>query len=275
MATAYLEVRSLQARDLAASLTAAIDSRIDILTQDVKAGLAENGGLDAAARAELARQEITALVTQRTSLVTLSENAGDIITPAINSRVDRAPRSTVWLAGGFASGLFVGLAGALLRDLRFSRVTSGEQLADLVDLPVWLPERELGPERWNAASELFGFAVEGRGPVVVAAADHPAAAALAQLLVSSQVGNGKNVRLVPVASTADVLASARDAEAVVLVLAPGSHRRDVAYLVTMLAGVGREILGVVLADRSEGLPRRRDDALPEGDRRQGTGASRA
>lgn len=279
MAEAYLDVRRRQALALAASLTNAIDARIEELTKDVAAALrkpgkgkgAEEAAREATARAELARQEISALVAQRTSLVAIAKNAGDVITPAANARVDRSPSTVFVLAAGLAAGLFLGVIAAFVRDRYFSVMTSGEQLADLVDLPVWLPEHAKGPERWVAAAELFNYAVEGRGAVAVAASDHPAALALASYLADARPREAGTISVVPTHSAAEVLAGVRDADAAVVVLAPGARRRDVTYLVAMLHAVGRDVLGVMLADTEDGLRARSSDAaegdeLSQGDR---------
>lgn len=258
MASAYLELRTQQALALSASLTTAIDTRIEELTKDIAAASAASGSSTtsaearvATARAELARQEISALVAQRTSLVTLAKNAGDVITPAENSRLSRSPNPAVVLAGGLVFGLFLGLVGALLRDRFSSPMSSGEQLAELVDLPVWLPERGRGADRWTAASELFDYAVQGKGNVAVTAADHPASLALANFLVDSHPDPVSDVKVVPTGSSAEILAGARAADAVVVVLAPRTHRQDVVYLVTLLHAIGSDVLGLVLADTED------------------------
>ncbi|MES6118679.1 hypothetical protein U6M47_12520, partial [Cutibacterium acnes] len=172
VASAYLGVRADRAQTMAASLTSTIDARIAELSQQLADALARqtsgSGASQATAEAELARSEIEALLTQRTSLATLSENAGDVITPADAGDVSVAPSPLVVIGGGLLAGVLLGVVAALVRDRYAQRLSDSEQLADLVDAPVWQPDTAPGTARWGTAAELFRYALEGRESVAVA-----------------------------------------------------------------------------------------------------------
>lgn len=89
-------------------------------------------------RADALGQEITDLGRIAASLTALSETVdpGTVVGPASSPDSVFSPSAVLWLAGGPAVGLVLGLVAAFLRDRSDPRVRDGEQVAQLTGWPV-------------------------------------------------------------------------------------------------------------------------------------------
>lgn len=247
VAEAYLTVRSARANTLAASLTDALDKRIDALSEEL---VAASTGEPSSTRADILRTELAALVSQRTSLSPLSSHAGDVITPASSTGAVRSPNVAIVLAVGLVGGLILGLLGALLRDRYATRLTSSGLLSDIAPAPVWAPDAPDGDQRWGTATELFGYTADGKRRVVLAASDHPASLRVAERLAEVPVG-AESVQVTSFTTVAEALAAVRLADGVVVVLEPRYRRDEAEQLFDLLLQTGKNVLGVILTDASD------------------------
>lgn len=128
-AEGYLDVRSAAAVADAERLADNIDSRIADLTKDLP------GNRESPAAASI-QQQINNLRDEQSQLRTMAINPGRIITVATPPRNASSFGLAIYIAGGLAVGLLLGMALALLRERLDGRVRSAQRLADLTGLPV-------------------------------------------------------------------------------------------------------------------------------------------
>lgn len=214
LAQSYLAERGEQAQRQLTESMEAIDDRLEELGQMQADALeridAAPTGTAAAATAEsdrqLVRAEIDSLVNERVRLRGIAVRGGTILTPAAQASVSQDPSPTMVLTSGLAGGLMLGTLAAFLLSHVSRRVTGPDELADLVDAAVWLPDsddqtgrrgarREQGPQE-RAGADRAGAA----GPAATGSAVDPADGTSGGRPIAPTVG--------PLRSTGELFAAA-------------------------------------------------------------------
>ncbi|MDC4233629.1 hypothetical protein M3T53_07920 [Actinomyces sp. B33] len=200
LSRAYLSTRSSLAKSRYEKKVAAIDSRIGELE-----GALDSTGSDDEKRASL-RASIRDLVAQRAALNDPTIEAGQVITSAEQAPTPVSPSRRLVLVAGVLTGAFAGVVALLLRRALSDRIRGGEDLAELLRLPVWLPEFgsiQQNPEEASWSSEL----------------DQTTSVFSAGATVSARW-----------ASAVELMLSASDASPLLLILDPGSPESDELFL---------------------------------------------
>lgn len=125
-ANAYLRYRSASADDLAQKIIKRTQDRIDELT----AALPKETTAQTASQVASIQQQILTLREQQRQLSSVALNPGQVIGPADVPSSSSSPKLALFLAGGGALGILLGLVLALLREQTDRRVRRPDRLAD-------------------------------------------------------------------------------------------------------------------------------------------------
>jgi capsular polysaccharide biosynthesis protein len=174
-AEAYLARREAEVRELVGSQLDALRAEQETRYESLSELAAESAGATGAAkagvdaRAEALRAEIAELGNGISPLSALQETIvpGQVITPASTPEGPTSPIPALWLLGGAALGLLVGLLAAVARDRLDPRLRDTEETPRLSGVPVLLDLS--GDGRSERAVALLGDD-EGDGQRVNAAA---------------------------------------------------------------------------------------------------------
>jgi capsular polysaccharide biosynthesis protein len=174
-AQAYLARREAEVRELVGSQLDALRAEQETRYESLSELAAESAGATGAAkagvdaRAEALRAEIAELGNGISPLSALQETIvpGQVITPASTPEGPTSPIPALWLLGGAALGLLVGLLAAVARDRLDPRLRDTEETPRLSGVPVLLDLS--GDGRSERAVALLGDD-EGDGQRVNAAA---------------------------------------------------------------------------------------------------------
>lgn len=133
LADAYLLSRAQETEALLATRVSALRDEQEALHAELD-GAEDEGD----PRADSLGQEISDLGRIAASLTALSRTVdpGTVVAPASTTDSVLPPSAVLWLAGGPALGLVLGLAAAFLRDRSDPRIRDGEQAARLAGQPV-------------------------------------------------------------------------------------------------------------------------------------------
>lgn len=287
IAQAYLEVRYDKAQERAAQTRKSIDERLSVLTEDLKQAhqdvAASKDGTPARASAEadaaLVRAEIDGLVSERVSLFNLSQDVGQLITPASATSMDVSPSRPIVQVAGLLAGLMGGLVLAFARERGARSIDSRTVLENLVLVPVWTADDNSPNDWWGTARELFAHAINKHrsqgDPVVgvsgtalhdptsvVVLGNDQQTFAVAEHLVDDvkSVTGADAVELLPLGvEQSAILAALRKAGAAALVV-PSKYRKSALMsLLQILEQMDVELLGIVFIERSASAPKKSGD----------------
>lgn len=131
-ARGYLDVRVAAARADTDRLIDNLDAQIDELTDQLPSDPAFAGS----PTVDALQQQISSLRERRSDLSTIAVNPGRIITEATAAAADTSFGVPIYVAGGLAAGLMLGIGLALVRERMDKLVRSGSRLAEILGSPV-------------------------------------------------------------------------------------------------------------------------------------------
>lgn len=151
VATSFLEVRGEQVDDRIGDQLTVIDDRLLELQSeqaDLLDAMGESGDPDSVleSREQLIRNEIQALVQQRTNLNSVSTSGGRVLTAADAAEVAYSPSRLLVIAASSMAGLLAGVALAFVRQGMARRFRDASEVHALTGAPVLAAGQ--GPARW-------------------------------------------------------------------------------------------------------------------------------
>lgn len=165
VATSFLQVRGEQVQDRINDQLSVIEDRLLELQSeqtDLLEAAAQDGGSDPVleSRDQLLRNEIQALIQQRTNLNSVSTSGGRVLSAASATDVVYSPSRTLVVAAAGMAGLLAGLLLAFLRERTARRFRHPDEVRSLTGTPVL--SSAPGVDRWHLpAAVLVGMLPEG------------------------------------------------------------------------------------------------------------------
>ncbi|WP_343913465.1 hypothetical protein, partial [Ornithinicoccus hortensis] len=287
VATSFLEIRSEQAQQRRNDVLETIDNRLsdlveahaDALERQAEASPGSAAAASAESDREVARLEMDRLVTERTALSNVPAEAGTLLTPAADSAAVISPSRLRILVAGAMAGAFCGVVVAFLRDRLTKKLAVAAHVSEASGAAVWTPDLSASAgHEWDTAGELFVAVVpdEIRSVALISAVSEAAVDPLLESLVESMTSAGRQVvtqnasgveelapsrqttdspppltirTVVPPTRRSDQLATARQADLVLIAVDLSSTRRDeLTSLASHLRAVGRPPTAVLAFD---------------------------